>query len=273
MIAVSERRIDIKELAIPEFKSSSSVGFDPKREISAHEIKQFRLLLSKEDDTMRYVNFSGMLSFLFPDEVWNEKYSLASSMSEKVSGNFIKDATIFTADILLENMCFAKKLFPTFEPGQETYDMTENILKIHTGPNNYYGDFYRQFYFGHLLFPVLKDVIAIPELYKSEVAVDVESAKDEDWYSVAQTSSYLKILSPEILRDNPLSNNDWKSMKETLHNYAYSGNARDALEMAFNLYVLSSEKVVFTENGPQFVMPPQKHDLVQESKVPQRRRF
>ncbi len=273
MIATQERQLNIKEFSLPEPRVDSVIGFDPKRDITDQEYIAFMEYLIEEDDHAEYINHAGMLSFLFPDMQWNERYTLSQSRSERIKDDFMVSDSPFTADMQLERLFLAKKVFPEFVVGDYVFDHAKELL----GKNTAYDDYYGQLFYGHLLFPKLKaemsEVPGIPAAAEEEFNKDI---KYERSAGKLELLIQLKTLDPKKFKYTPLSSNEWTRAKNGMHELVDTGveaNVGIALRMAFNMYVLSAERIEHADTGPKFIMPSVSQALDQKSPMPNRRRF
>jgi hypothetical protein len=269
----NKKNISIKELVIKE-PERKAVKFNPVTDIREDEWDGFFESLHVYYTTRTIM--LGMASYLdekrvnassIKEEVWDESYEKLKTLETQY---FRRD--LITGYQFLHNYFFTRKLYPGLDEIEQmkniTRDKTKKYIEEGILPNHY---------FPSLLFPDILDEYNDKFYIQSEknrLAKQLKKAQtNNEWESLAEIAAKAKIEFPELMMQNPLSNEMWENLKERLHTLSAEFAWSRFISTAFYLQILAAEKVVENNDGVHFIMPKERNQLVTVNEIPQRRRF
>jgi hypothetical protein len=270
MIAEINDGIRIQDLVLAEPGIQIRTGFDPKRDIQPADLERFKQNISSGNTLKIYIEQVGRLSYILPDEAVFKNNHSKRNIPDEIMNDFLIGGTEGNSEYYLRKLFFTKKLMPDVEISTEVFLRAKSLLST----TEDFSEQYRQLTYMYLLFPEKRPEMPITQEFKKHLMDDLIKDKDNGiWLSVSEKGAAMKVLCPEIFDKKLFSKENWESMKERLHVSSVRGAQTNFIDMAFNMYVMSADKIVYTKNGPEFVISENSDFVNQDTPLPTRKRF
>jgi hypothetical protein len=287
MIAEVKERLNIKELAIPSPDRALELRFDPMLDIPNDEWESLKKDLPKYSDSTSYIMMAGKIGYLDSGkakELWEslseDQINLHRGNLKRIKSSYLFNDKVATDITLPKPYFFALKFFPK---GDMVLSGRDEICK--RTKENFNLVTVRDLFYPLLLFPdLLKDADTEPKIAEkldsqiSEEKLRLANAREsQNWEKFASAAAHIKILDPDSFPQSSVAPSEWKSLKEELRRHSQpfftQGNSDwfGFLRMAFYMQILSSDKIIYQEDGIKFLKNEQ--SLEKAELIPERRRF
>jgi hypothetical protein len=286
-----DNRIDIKQLNIEQPSEKPEPAFLPERDITSEQVefalKSLRDLSIQGFTADNIAGVGGSTALMFPElkeeirtNLVKEKISrrlrelLSKVNQDQPSNNYPVTGEMLR--ILANCRAFmeaADSSFITQSSTAQTYakKLIENSLRFGDWGIHLTSWAQTRLVWSRELSPMatwdqqgLKDLV-------------LQHLKDtQDSFNFARNAANLRIVAPEKFSEIQLNKDMWQYMRQTLRGKWSSGqsnDARDFMEMAKNMTILSAQEISIDNTGLRLVFPKLESPLVRQEGVPEQRNF